>query len=117
MEPSQSGSHYVDVPQLDWEATEFPGVMKKTLWRDENSGAFTALFRLEPGARLPCHRHTGVEQTYVLEGSLVDEHGECTAGNYVWRSAGSVHEAYSPEGCLSIAIFQQPNEFISEGDS
>ena len=29
-----------------------------------------------------------IEQTYVLEGSILDDEGEVTAGNYVWRPAG-----------------------------
>ena len=49
----------------------------------------------------------------MLEGSLVDEDGTCTAGNFVWRRAGSVHSAWSPEGCLVLGIFEAPNEFLS----
>lgn len=107
---SESGSHYVNVEELPWEGSDLPGVEIKMLWSDEVSGAHTALFRLAPGVRLPQHRHVGVEQTYVLEGSLVDEDGACTAGNFVWRSPGSVHTAHSPDGCLALGIFQKPNE-------
>lgn len=105
-------SVFVDVDALAWQPTPHPGVMIKTLWQDENGDAYTALFRIEPGARLPEHRHTGVEQTYVLEGSLVDEQGECTAGNFVWRRPGSIHTAHSPNGCVALGIFQRPNEFL-----
>lgn len=84
----------------------------KILWRDPGGEAFTALFRLAPGARLPAHRHGGVEQTWVLLGSLADDDGLCTQGNFVWRDPGSVHAAYSPEGCITIGIFQKANEFI-----
>ena len=84
----------------------------KSLWKDEDSQAFTALFRMEPGVVLPKHRHLGVEQTFVLEGSLVDDQGECKAGNFVWRKSGSVHTAHSPDGCLAIGIFCAPNEFL-----
>ena len=100
---------------LQWQPTDFPGVTIKVLWRDGE--AFTALFRMEPGARLPLHRHLGFEQTYVLQGSLVDDEGVCTAGNFVWRYPGSVHSAHSPDGCLSIGIFQTPNEFLDEGEA
>jgi hypothetical protein len=27
---------------------------------------------------------------------------------------GSVHAAYSPEGCITLGIFQKANEFIGE---
>ena len=113
MNQDSSGSFYVNVDEVDWQPTEFPGVSMKMLFRDADGEGFTALFRLEPGARLPRHRHVGVEQTYVLEGSLVDADGACTAGNFVWRQPGSVHEAHSPDGCLSIGIFQRPNEFLT----
>ena len=108
------GSVYLEVEKLEWKPTRFPGVTSKMLWQDEAGEAYTALMRLLPGARLPRHRHTAVEQTYVLEGSLVDEEGVCTAGNFVWRFLGSVHSAHSPEGCLVLAIFQKPNEFLEE---
>ena len=111
---SESGSHYLDVPSMPWTDSGVPGVKIKMLWQDEASGAHTALFRLEPGAQLPRHRHVGVEQTFVLEGSLVDNDGACTAGNFVWRSANSVHTAHSPDGCLALGIFQKPNEFLEE---
>ena len=105
-------SHFVNVGQLEWQCTENRGVMMKLLWRDEDSEAFTGLYRLEPGARLPEHRHRGVEQTFVLEGSLVDDDGVCTSGNFVSRKSGSVHTAHSPDGCLCLGIFQHPNEFL-----
>ena len=86
----------------------------KTLWSDSSGEAYTALFRMEPGARLPTHRHTAVEQTFVLEGSLVDAEGVCSAGNFVWRHPGSTHTAHSPDGCLTLAIFQKANQFLEE---
>ena len=114
MTNSPPGSHYLDVSGIPWEQTKHPGVEMKVLWRDPDGEAFTALFRTAPGASLPKHRHRAIEQTYVLEGSLVDDEGVCTAGNFVWRDAGSVHAAHSPEGCLSIGIFQKVNEFFDE---
>ena len=113
-DPTIGGSTYVDVASAPWQETRFPGVRMKILWQDENSEAFTALFEMDPGAKLPLHRHGGVEQTFVLEGSLDDHDGSCTAGNYVWRRPGSVHAAHSPNGCLSIGMFQSANEFLAE---
>jgi len=53
-----------------------------------------------------------VEQTFVLEGSLVDEEGEVTAGNYVWRPKGNRHIARSPNGALVLSMFLKPNIFL-----
>lgn len=104
-------STYLDVSRIEWEPTRFPGVEVRTLYRDP-SGSHTTLTRLAPGARLPRHRHVGVEQSYVLEGTLVDEDGACTAGNFVHRRAGSIHSAWSPDGCVVLGIFEAPNEFL-----
>jgi anti-sigma factor ChrR (cupin superfamily) len=100
---------------MDWEPSGFPGVWNKVLYEDP-SGRRTILTRFEPGAELPRHRHVALEQTFILEGSLMDDDGECTAGNFVWRRPGSVHRAWSPNGCLGIGIFERPNEFLEEPD-
>jgi anti-sigma factor ChrR (cupin superfamily) len=65
-----------------------------------------------PGARLPRHEHVAIEQTYVLEGSFADHAGVCGPGQYVWRRAGSRHEAWTDEGCLMLAVFLKPNTFF-----
>jgi anti-sigma factor ChrR (cupin superfamily) len=105
-------SRFVDVPGLPWEATRFAGVQQKILVVDRDSGMVTALMKFAPGAKLPDHEHVLIEQTYVLEGSLVCGEGECKAGEFVWRPAGSRHEAWAgPQGGLMLAIFQIPNRF------
>ena len=105
-------SRFVEVAKLPWEKTRFPGVEMKTLLVDRESGVVTSLMKFAPGARLPDHEHVRIEQTYVLEGSLVCGEGECAAGDYVWRPAGSRHEAWAgPQGGLMLAMFQIPNKF------
>jgi anti-sigma factor ChrR (cupin superfamily) len=105
-------STFIDVPELPWESTPFPGIERKLLHQDP-SGRLTALIRMAPGAKLPRHRHAGLEQSFVLEGSLVDDDGACPAGHYVWRRPGSVHAAWAPAGCLVLGIFDAPNEFLA----
>lgn len=110
-----SASRAVNVAALPWHPTPFPGVEQKILLRDETRGLVTALVRFAPGARLPLHEHTDVEQTYVLEGSLADDEGnEITAGNFIWRPAGQRHVAWSPKGGLMLAVFLKPNLFLEE---
>ena len=107
-------STYVEVAKMPWEATRFPGIDWKILMEDKASGMFTALMRWAPGARLPLHEHTAIEQTYVLEGSFADHDGVCRAGEFVWRSKGSRHEAWTDEGCLVIAFFLRANTFFDQ---
>ena len=109
-------SRFVEVAKLPWEKTRFPGAEAKTLLFDRDTGVVTSLMKFAPGARLPDHEHILIEQTYVLEGSLICGEGECEAGDYVWRPAGSRHDAWAgPEGGLMLAMFQIPNKFF-EGD-
>lgn len=111
---SDRASRFVDVPNLPWEATKFEGVETKTLMVDRDSGLLTVLLKMAPGTSLPDHEHVLIEQTYVLEGRLVDEECSVGPGQYVWRPAGSRHAAHCPEGGLMIAIFQVPNKFFDE---
>ncbi len=109
-------SRHVRVDELPWERTEFPGVEYKTLLIDKAQGLLTVLLRMAPGAVLPDHEHVRIEQTYVLEGRLVDKAGaevglEVGPGEFVWRPAGSRHSAWTPDGALMIAMFLVPNRF------
>jgi anti-sigma factor ChrR (cupin superfamily) len=108
-------SRFVEVAKLPWEKTRFDGVEMKTLLVDRETGVVTALMKFAPGARLPDHQHVLIEQTYVLEGTLVCGEGECGAGDYVWRPAGSRHEAWAgAHGGVMLAMFQIPNKFFEE---
>jgi anti-sigma factor ChrR (cupin superfamily) len=109
-------SHVVRPADMEWQKTRFPGCEVKTLLFDAESGLVTALMRFAPGAILPDHEHVKVEQTYVLEGKLVDKEGpaaglEVNPGEFVWREPGSRHVAWTPEGGLMLAMFQIPNKF------
>jgi anti-sigma factor ChrR (cupin superfamily) len=105
-------SRYIDVASLPWKPTPTPGIDMKVLMSFPDSGLLTALFRWQPGTRLPLHEHVEVEQTYVLEGRIVDDEGEVRAGNFVWRPRGNRHLARAPDGALVISFFLKPNKFI-----
>ena len=110
-------SRHVRRQGMPWDTMRFPGCEYKTLLSDPKSGLATVLIKMAPGATLPDHEHVLIEQTYVLEGSLVDNEGpdkglEVKAGEFVWRPAGSRHVAWCPQGGLLLAIFQVPNKFF-----
>ena len=107
-------SRYVDVAELPWKPSQCDGIDMKILFQDDDRGLMTALFRFAPGAILPLHEHVDIEQTYVLEGSIVDDEGEATAGNFVWRPIGNTHAATSPNGALVLATFLKPNIFLTD---
>ena len=107
-------SRYVSVAALPWQKTRAPGIEMKILLEDKESGLLTALFRWQPGTRLPLHEHVDIEQTYVLEGRIVDDEGEARAGDYVWRPRGNRHIAHAPDGALVLSMFLRPNIFLDE---
>ncbi len=105
-------SRYIDVPSLPWQPTRFPGIEIKVLMEDPDTGLQTVLTRMAPGTVLTDHMHMQIEQSWVLEGSLVDGEGACSAGNFVWRPAGSRHVAHAPDGALILGFFLEPNKFF-----
>jgi anti-sigma factor ChrR (cupin superfamily) len=110
-------SHLVKPAEMEWKPSRFAGCEIKSLLSDRKTGLSTALFRFAPGAVLPDHEHVSIEQTYVLEGHLVDRDGpaagiEVKKGEFVWREPGSRHSAWSPKGGVTLATFQVPNKFF-----
>jgi quercetin dioxygenase-like cupin family protein len=107
---------------MEWEPIRYPGCHVKTLMVDRKHGLLTVLLKMEPGATLPDHEHALVEQTYMLEGRLVDAEGpeqglSVGPGEFVYRPAGSRHAACAPEGAVMVAIFQVPNKFFEKDGS
>ena len=94
-------SRYVDAAVVPW-IERRPGVHWKVLWEEGDRKAI--LMRYAPGAVIPRHRHLGDEQIFVLEGSVSDDTGTCSAGNYARRPPGCVHTVKSAEGALVLAV-------------
>jgi len=100
-------SRFIATDSVPWIETA-PGNKMKVIYHDPATGMLTILSKLEPGAGIPAHVHEDLEQTYVLEGSLVDDEGECTAGNFVIRAKGSRHAPTAPRGCTMLVFFLKP---------
>jgi quercetin dioxygenase-like cupin family protein len=67
-----------------------PGVALKVL--REQDGVLSYLLRLEPGARLPPHRHPIDEECIVIQGRLqVGTHTEIGPGGYHLAQRGALH--------------------------
>ena len=100
-------SRFINTESVPWVQTS-PGSRIKVIYHDPVTDMLTILGKLEPGAGIPAHVHEDLEQTFVLEGSLVDEEGECTAGNFVIRAKGSHHSPVAPNGCTMLVFFLKP---------
>jgi anti-sigma factor ChrR (cupin superfamily) len=104
---SALASRFIDTEQVPWIETS-PGNKMKVVYHDPQTGMLTILAKLAPGSGIPAHVHEDLEQTYVLEGSLVDDEGECKAGNFVIRAKGSRHAPTAPNGCTMLVFFLKP---------
>ncbi len=86
----------------DWQKV-LPGVFVQILHEDANAGVQTALWRLEPGARIPAHPHHIDEECYLLEGSLEHRDERYEAGDYMLAPAGTRHSTInSRHGALML---------------
>ena len=109
--PPNLRSTHVPASSMPWQPTQFEGIEMKILYSDDE-GRSTILFKMAPGAVVPLHEHTALEQTYMLEGSLEDAECKCGAGDFVWRPAGNIHVAVAPTGATFLAVFNRPNRFF-----
>jgi anti-sigma factor ChrR (cupin superfamily) len=107
--PTIGSSTYVRPQDMEWKATQFEKTWIKVLYEDREKGEMTCMIKLEPGAKVPFHRHPELEQALVLEGSMYDHDGICRAGEYVWRKGNSSHENHTDEGAIIFAVYRKPN--------
>ncbi len=110
---SALASRFVDIDSVPWIDTA-PGNKMKVLYHDPATDMLTILTKLEPGAGIPEHLHEDLEQTLVLEGSLEDHEGACTAGNFVVRAKGSRHAPVAPNGCTMLVFFMKPTASLKK---
>jgi anti-sigma factor ChrR (cupin superfamily) len=98
-------------PDLVWEAFR-PGVDRHVLYDCSPAGPVAALLRYQPRAAIPAHEHVGFEHILVLTGAQEDERGRYEAGTLVINPPGTRHLVSSADGCVVLAIWQQPVRFV-----
>ena len=91
------------VREADGDWTDLlPGIRRKLLFSDPESGTETFLLRAEPGATLPPHDHDHDEHCLVLEGDVgYGETIRLRSGDYHLARRGSEHAvAHTETGAL-----------------
>ncbi|HEX8845337.1 MAG TPA: cupin domain-containing protein [Pyrinomonadaceae bacterium] len=97
-----------------WHET-LQGVFVKKLFADKKRGTVTTLVRMAPGARLPRHRHYGVEECLVLEGDVQAGEQMLGAGDYHCAMAESIHERLSTiNGALFLIVGPRSYEALEQ---
>ena len=108
------GVSAVLVADAPWTPAEVPGLDFKILHRDDARGYTTRLLRFAPGTIYPSHRHGGVEEVFIVSGSVSLNGVMLRAGDYC-RSEPDTFEtaAVSEEGGLAIIVSSDGDEFVS----
>lgn len=97
--------------QIAWKVLR-PGVEFHALYGEPGQGPAAALLRYAPGATVPDHRHSDYEHILVLHGAQQDASGHHAAGTLLVNPPGSRHAVASASGCLVLAIWAAPIEFL-----
>jgi anti-sigma factor ChrR (cupin superfamily) len=98
-----------------WIGSGIPGIDIKTLFREPALGRSTYLVRMQPGARLPGHRHGDVEQCLVIEGDIRCGDIAYEKGDFVVMGKDTEHpEIYTLGGNVMLLIAGH-NEFHLTG--
>lgn len=112
--PSSDGLTFVKASEGIWRDIA-PGVKVKLLAFDSVSRRTTTILRFAPGTSYAPHRHTAVEELYVLEGGCSIAGRDMVVGDYHRAEAGTVHhDTSTDEGCLLLAISSPQNEMVRE---
>ena len=82
--------------QGEWR-TFIPRIHLKLLRLDRERGTQTSLWRLDPGAVIPQHRHSGEEECLILEGGVSWDGVVYGPGDYLLARPGLVHTAFHSE--------------------
>jgi anti-sigma factor ChrR (cupin superfamily) len=99
--------------QIPWQPYK-KGVDIFRLYGDGITGPTAALVRYREHGEVPMHEHKGYEHILILTGSQRDETGISNAGTLVINPPGTRHKVHSDAGCIVLAIYEKPVEFVEE---
>jgi predicted ChrR family anti-sigma factor len=117
MDEALTPYHLVDLFNIDINDQNYTwqpfrdGVQIYPIYKDD-SGASAALLKYEAGAQVPVHEHPGYEHILVLAGSQTDGQRVYEKGQLMISQPGSQHQIRSDTGCVVLAIWQKPVQFI-----
>ncbi len=100
--------------EMDWEAAPLPGISSRVLFNDPKRQYTTQLVRMEPNTTYPSHRHSEVEELYLLEGDLLVEGQTMRPGDYCRAEPDSIHgQVGTKSGALFLVLSSQQDEVLA----
>jgi len=99
------GSRWWRTADMDWR-TRSAQVDVKQLFVDEKGGQSSALMRIAPKSVFAPHRHAGIEELFILEGTFCDDGVTYGPGSYAIRSRGVEHTGSTETGCVMLVLYR-----------
>jgi anti-sigma factor ChrR (cupin superfamily) len=107
---------YGGLVQGGWRDVDFEpfrhGVTIHWIHRGVGDEPSAALLKYLPGARVPSHRHVGLETILILDGIQSDEQGDYPAGTFIVNPVGSIHSVWTDMGCVVLIQWDKPVEIL-----
>ena len=117
MSDPQSNEILVSANDLEWQPLG-RGTCYKLLRSSEETGQWTALLKMEPGARFAPHKHFGAAEFFVLKGALEYRAGTAREGDYGYEPLGVEHGATTcSEETILVFTANGPIGFYNEDGS
>jgi putative transcriptional regulator len=102
---ARPSNHTIPSSDEGWVPTPVRGISMKILALDWPRDRVTMLLRGEPGAIYPAHRHTGPEECYVIQGSVVIDGKLLRAGDFHHAEIDSDHgEIHTTDGVEVLLV-------------
>lgn len=80
------------------------GVFIKYLFVNRARGTTTSLLRILPGGRIPAHRHSGIEEIFVIDGDCQINSESLGPGDYRCAQAGSADRTLTSEHGATVLV-------------
>jgi quercetin dioxygenase-like cupin family protein len=94
---------FANVRDLEWVDGPYPNVKMKVFPSEIDSGAYTILLDVPPGATLQQHDEPLNEVFYIIKGTISIEGKQYGEGAYYFTPAGMSHGPFESEGgCLIL---------------
>jgi len=90
---------------MEWVDGPYPKTTMKIFPSAPESGTYTILLRVPPGAVLQRHEEPLNEVFYILSGTVGIDGKPCREGTYLFTPAGAEHGPFTTEeGCLILVM-------------
>ncbi len=80
------------------------GVLMKELFVNKARGTTTFLLRIQPGGKVPAHRHTSIEEIFVIEGQCHINSEILHPGDYRCAQAGTADRLLTSEKGTTVLV-------------